>query len=74
MDLLGEIEAIQQAARKPIRGGARGGDIYVEPEAMLARSALIVSSLSFVAHGTRDLAGRGSAGSRIDIERCLFAA
>jgi len=24
-DLLGEVEAVQQAARKPIRAGARGG-------------------------------------------------
>jgi Xaa-Pro aminopeptidase len=49
-DLLGEIEEIQQAARKPIRAGARGGDIYVEPEAMVARSPNR-GELSFVAHG-----------------------
>ena len=49
-DLLGEIEAIQQAARKPLRAGARGGDIYSEPDAMLARSGHR-SELSFVAHG-----------------------
>ena len=50
VDLLGEIEDIQQAARKPIRAGARGGDIYVEPEAMVAASANH-GELSFVAHG-----------------------
>ena len=27
-DLLGEVEAIQQAARKPIRAGVNGGEIY----------------------------------------------
>ena len=27
-DLLGEVDEIQMAARKPIRSGARGGDIY----------------------------------------------
>ena len=50
VDLLGEIEAIQQAARRPIRSGARGGDIYVVPEAMVTRSAHR-GELSFVAHG-----------------------
>lgn len=50
VDLLGEIEDIQQAARKPIRAGARGGDIYVAPEAMVAGSANR-AELSFVAHG-----------------------
>lgn len=49
-DLLGEVEAIQQAARKPLRAGALGGDIYSEPEAMLARSGYS-RELSFVAHG-----------------------
>lgn len=49
-DLLGEIEGIQQAARKPIRAGARGGDIYAEPEAAVARCANH-GELSFVAHG-----------------------
>ncbi|MGE0007170.1 MAG: M24 family metallopeptidase [Parvibaculaceae bacterium] len=29
-DLLAEVDLIQQAARKPIRAGVRGGDIYAE--------------------------------------------
>jgi Xaa-Pro aminopeptidase len=50
LDLLAEVEAIQQAARKPIRAGARGGDIYNEPRRMIASSAN-KPSLDFVAHG-----------------------
>ena len=49
-DLLGEVEAIQQAARKPIRAGARGGDVYVEPDAVVARSPHR-DRIEFVAHG-----------------------
>lgn len=49
-DLLGEVEAIQQAARKPIRAGARGGDIYEEPNALVAKSPFR-DKLDFVAHG-----------------------
>ena len=49
-DLLGEIEAIQQTARRPIRAGTRGGDIYVEPAAMVRRSRHC-DVLDFVAHG-----------------------
>jgi Xaa-Pro aminopeptidase len=50
VDLLSEVEAIQQAARKPIRPGARGGDIYNEPLRMIASSAN-KSFVDFVAHG-----------------------
>jgi Xaa-Pro aminopeptidase len=49
-DLLAEVEAIQQAARKPIRAGARGGDIFVSAEAALRQSPN-GNSLDFVAHG-----------------------
>jgi Xaa-Pro aminopeptidase len=49
-DLLGEIDAIQQAARKPIRHGARGGDVFVSAEQLL-RSSPHSNSLEFVAHG-----------------------
>ena len=31
-DLLGEIEAIQRAAMKPIKAGAMGGEIYAAAE------------------------------------------
>jgi Xaa-Pro aminopeptidase len=49
-DLLAEIEEIQQAARKPIRAGARGGDIFDAAEPLVARSANR-DCLEFVAHG-----------------------
>jgi Xaa-Pro aminopeptidase len=50
VDLLAEVEAIQQVARKPIRTGVRGGDIYNEPLRMIA-SSTNRSCLHFVAHG-----------------------
>jgi Xaa-Pro aminopeptidase len=50
VDLLAEVEAIQQAARKPIRPGARGGEIFNEPLRMIASSANR-ASLHFMAHG-----------------------
>ena len=49
-DLLAEIDAIQMAARKPIRAGARGGDIFAAAEEPLRRSRL-GNSMEFVAHG-----------------------
>ena len=49
-DLLGEVDAIQQAARRPIRHGARGGDIYAAAEE-LTRASPHGNSLEFVAHG-----------------------
>jgi Xaa-Pro aminopeptidase len=49
-DLLGEVDAIQQAARRPIRRGARGGDVFVATEA-LTRGSPHGNSLEFVAHG-----------------------
>jgi Xaa-Pro aminopeptidase len=49
-DFLGEIEEIQQAARKPIRPGSLGSEIYVPPEAIVAKS-VNRDRLSFVAHG-----------------------
>ena len=49
-DLLDEIDAIQQAARKPIRRGARGGDVFVSAEE-LVRNSQYSNSLEFVAHG-----------------------
>jgi Xaa-Pro aminopeptidase len=50
IDLLGEIDEIQMAARKPIKAGAKGGDIYASAEEALNRSSH-GSSLEFVAHG-----------------------
>jgi Xaa-Pro aminopeptidase len=49
-DLLGGIDEIQMAARKPIRSGVRGGDIYVKAGEVLRRSTE-GNSIEFVAHG-----------------------
>jgi Xaa-Pro aminopeptidase len=48
--LLAEVDAIQQAARRPIRRGARGGDVFAAAEA-LTRGSPHGNSLEFVAHG-----------------------
>jgi Xaa-Pro aminopeptidase len=50
VDLLAEVEAIQQAARQPVRPGGRGGDIFNEPLRMIASSAN-KACLHFMAHG-----------------------
>jgi Xaa-Pro aminopeptidase len=50
VDLLGEVESIQQAARKPIRPGANGGEIYAVAEALLQKSKLH-NHIDFLAHG-----------------------
>jgi Xaa-Pro aminopeptidase len=49
-DLLGEIDAIQLAARQPIRHGARGGDVFSSAERLIG-SSRHGASLEFVAHG-----------------------
>jgi Xaa-Pro aminopeptidase len=49
-DRLGEIEEIQQASRKPIKAGARGGDIFAAVENLIKRSPH-GNVLDFVAHG-----------------------
>jgi Xaa-Pro aminopeptidase len=49
-DLLGEVDAIQMAAREPIRAGARGGDIFPPALALLQRSAH-KGYTHFTAHG-----------------------
>jgi Xaa-Pro aminopeptidase len=49
-DLLAEVDRIQQAARRPLRAGARGGDIYDVVGEALAASAH-AANLHFVAHG-----------------------
>jgi Xaa-Pro aminopeptidase len=49
-DLLGEIEEIQQASRKPIKAGARGGDIFAAVEDLINHSPH-GNVLEFVAHG-----------------------
>jgi len=49
-DLLAEIEAIQMAARVPIRAGALGGDIFASAGEVL-RTSPNGNILDFVAHG-----------------------
>ncbi|WP_204319172.1 M24 family metallopeptidase, partial [Escherichia coli] len=49
-DLLGEVDAIQQAARGVIRAGLSGGDVYAPAEARLKASPH-AKELRFVAHG-----------------------
>jgi Xaa-Pro aminopeptidase len=49
-DLLAEVDMIQQAARKPIRAGARGGDIYVAADKVF-RTAPHKDIMHFCAHG-----------------------
>jgi Xaa-Pro aminopeptidase len=49
-DLLAEIDEIQLAARKPIRAGANGGEIYASAGEVLKRSSR-ANSIEFVAHG-----------------------
>ena len=49
-DLLAEVEAVQQAARAPIRAGATGADIYAVADRLVGRSAFAAQT-HFVAHG-----------------------
>ena len=49
-DLLAAVDAVQQAARKPIRHGARGGDIFVAAEELMNASPHR-GYLEFIAHG-----------------------
>jgi Xaa-Pro aminopeptidase len=49
-DLLAAIDAVQMAARKPIRAGAIGKEIYVEAEKVLANDPNRAKT-TFVAHG-----------------------
>lgn len=49
-DLLGVVESIQQAARKPIKAGARGGDIFAVAQ-KLVNASPHKAHLDFLAHG-----------------------
>jgi Xaa-Pro aminopeptidase len=49
-DLLAEVDAIQQAAMRPVRHGMEGGAIYAGAESALAKSA-DRKHIEFVAHG-----------------------
>lgn len=50
VDLLGFVEEVQQAVRKPVKPGNRGGDIIDTAEAILSRSPHKAYS-HFMAHG-----------------------
>ena len=50
VDLLGEVNEIQQAARKPIKAGATGAAIYAAAMPVVQRSSS-ANSIEFVAHG-----------------------
>jgi Xaa-Pro aminopeptidase len=50
VDLLGFVETVQQAARRPIQAGNRGGEIFVEAAKILAASPHKPYT-HFVAHG-----------------------
>lgn len=66
VDLLGEIDAIQMAAREPIRAGARGGDIFAPALALLQRSShkgythFMAHGMGMVSHEAPRLTGNGS--------------
>jgi Xaa-Pro aminopeptidase len=49
-DLLAEVDMIQQAARQPIKAGARGGDIYVAADKVF-RTSPHKDIMHFCAHG-----------------------
>ncbi|WP_027132911.1 M24 family metallopeptidase [Geminicoccus roseus] len=71
-DLLSEIDAIQQAARRPIRAGALGQELYTEAEALLGRSAhraytdFVAHGMGIVSHEAPRLIGRRAAPYRAD--------
>ena len=49
-DLLAAVDAVQQAARRPIRPGARGGDIFAAAQGLMQASPHR-GYLEFIAHG-----------------------
>jgi Xaa-Pro aminopeptidase len=49
-DLLAEVEAVQQAARRPLRAGATGDEVYAAAEAAVAASPNR-AQMHFLAHG-----------------------
>ena len=51
VDLLAAIDEVQQAARKPIRAGATGNDIYAEAERAWHASPHRAAIIDFTAHG-----------------------
>jgi Xaa-Pro aminopeptidase len=66
VDLLAEIEEVQQAARRPIRAGALGREIFTAGEAALARmpnrehTHFTAHGMGLVSHEAPRLTGSGS--------------
>jgi len=50
VDLLAHVDEIQQKARKPIKAGALGGEIYAAAEGMIGKSPHL-PYMEFLAHG-----------------------
>ena len=71
VDLLGEIDAIQMAARQPIKAGARGGDVFPPALALLSRSSnkaythFTAHGMGIISHEAPRLTGTGFALSRL---------
>jgi len=66
VDLLGFVEEAQQGARRPIRAGARGGDIFPPALDLLARSVhrpythFMAHGMGMIAHEAPRLTGTGA--------------
>jgi Xaa-Pro aminopeptidase len=65
LDLLGEVDAIQMAARQPIKAGARGGDVFPPALALLERSKhkpythFTAHGMGIISHEAPRLTGTG---------------
>ncbi|MDQ0469609.1 M24 family metallopeptidase [Labrys wisconsinensis] len=65
VDLLGEVDAIQMAARGPVKAGARGGDVFTPALALLERSKhkgythFTAHGMGMIAHEAPRLTGKG---------------
>jgi len=65
VDLLAEVEAVQQAARGPLRAGGTGDEVYAAAEAAVAASPhrsqmhFLAHGMGLVAHEAPRLTGRG---------------
>jgi Xaa-Pro aminopeptidase len=77
-DVLGEIDAIQQAARRPIRAGAIGQEVYAAANEVLGRSAhrgytsFVAHGMGIISHEAPRLVGRKAAPYRAtDLDRPL---
>ena len=71
-DLLDEIDAIQQAARRPIRHGARGGDVFAAAEELVQQ--VIARQFARIRrpwHGPHQPRGAAPHGSRPSAIPCL---